>query len=224
MKRLSRAALLIALASTGPGLTAQDKDFLTTAEIEKLRVIQEIPERLQIYLTYAALRIDRLESTFKVEKVGRSGLIHDLLEEYGKIIEAIDNVTEDAFRKGRALESVAMVADAEKGMLAKLEAWREANPRDLARYEFVLQNAIDVTRDSIEINSADLKDRKRDALDRAVEEKKEREALMTPTAKEGAKQSEERKTEETEKTRKAPTLLRKGEKVGEKLEPKAKKK
>jgi hypothetical protein len=221
LRLISPAVLLAVLAAP-----TQDKDFLTASEIDQLRVTQAIPLRLQLYLKFAEQRLDRLDSTFKIEKAGRSALIHDLLDEFTKIVEAIDYVTEDTLKLGRELESVTVVAEAEKKMLERLAAYRAAAPRDMARYQFVLDNAIDTTRDSIEVNEQDLRDRKRDVLTRAEEERKLREAM---TAREGPKAAEAKaaegksepgkeakKDDEQKAPRKAPTLYRKGEKKEEK--------
>ena len=220
-----RACLCFMLAGAAPvAAPAQDKDFLTSTEIEVLRDTQEIPARLQLYLKFAEQRLDRLDATFKLTKAGRSGLLHDLLEQYGKIVDAIDAVVEDALRRDREIDSVALVAEAEKKMLVRLEAWRDSQPHDIARYQFVLDTAIDSTRDSIEMNQEDLKDRKRTVGTQDQKEKKEREAMRTSEApsKEGAKDAAT-KAEETKDPakapRKAPTLYKKGEKPEEKKQP-----
>ena len=41
-------------------------------------------------------------------------------------------------------------------MVTRLEKIRDAKPKDLARYEFALNDAIDTTQDSLELNQADL--------------------------------------------------------------------
>ena len=56
------------------------------------------------------------------EKPGRSALIHDTLEEYTHIIEAIDTVADDALvRKVQSRMGMKEVAAAEAEMLATLQ-------------------------------------------------------------------------------------------------------
>jgi hypothetical protein len=209
-----RRAVLVALFSFP---CQAQKDFLTPDEVDQLREAQEIPDRLKLYLGFASQRMDVLEQTFAQQKTGRSVLIHDLLEQYTGIIDAIDTVVDDAIRRGKSLEAIPQVAGAEKAMLARLEKWQESKPRDLGRFQFVLEQAIEATRDSIEMNSQDLKDRKREVLDKDTKEKKQREAEMTPEQLDQKKVEEQKKAaEEAKPARKAPTLRRKGEAPPEK--------
>jgi hypothetical protein len=136
-----------------------------------------------------------------------------LLEDYTKIIEAIDTVSDDALkRKVDLSEGTKAVAEGNKAMLAILEKVRDAEPKDIARYEFVLDQAIDTTRDSAELAQEDLQKRSTDVQDRATKEIQEREAMMRPEEV-AAKRQEEKKAAETK--RKVPTLRRKGEVVKE---------
>jgi hypothetical protein len=190
-------------------LGAQQRDFLTADEADQVRLTQEPNERLQLYLHFAKQRLDLIQQAVAQEKAGRSKLLHDLLEDYTKVIEAIDTVTDDALKRSADMSvGVKAVADAEKEMLAQLEKIRDAQPKDLARYQFVLDQAIDATKDSQEAAAQDLKERAHDVVAKEKEIKKERESLMDQRQVQ-AKRAEEKN--EAEQQRKVPTLRRKGE-------------
>lgn len=192
------------------GLFAE-RDFLTADEVDQVRLAQEPNMRLRLYLNFAEQRLKLLEQAIAQEKAGRSKLVHDLLEDYTNIIEAIDTVSDDALkRKVDISEGIKAVADTNPGMLARLEKIRESEPNDIARYQFVLDNAIDTTRDSAELAAEDLQKRSTDVQVRAKKEVEERESMMRPEEV-AAKRQEEKKAAETK--RKAPTLRRKGEVV-----------
>lgn len=188
---------------------AQQRDFLTADEADQVRLAQEPNERLKLYLHFAKQRLDLIQQATSQEKAGRSKLLHDLLEDYTHIIEAMDTVTEDALkRKVDVAFGVKAVADAEKEMLAQLEKVRDAQPKDIARYRFVLEQAIETTRDSQEMAMQDLTGRAQEVVAKEQQIKQQREELMDVRTLE-AKRAEEKK--EVEQTRKAPTLRRKGE-------------
>ena len=200
--RLLTCALLLSLA-----VSAQ-KDFLTADEADQIREMQEPNERLKLYLKFARPRIALVESFLSQEKAGRSSMIHEALDEYSKILEAIDTVSDDAIRRKVAIDVGAIeLVKSEKEMLARLEKLKSNKTRDFTRYEDALANAIENTGASIELAELDSQARTRDVLTKDQQQKKEREALMT------TKELEERKTEEkkVEPKKKAPTLRRKGE-------------
>ncbi len=186
------------------------RDFLTVDEGDQIREVQEPNERLKLYLKFSRIRIDMIKQAIAKEKAGRSGLIHDTLEDYTAIIEAIDKVAEDALkRKVDITEGMAVVAKAETEMTAALKKILDGNPKDLPRYEFALSTAIDTTNDSIELSQSDLKERTRDVEQVAAKQKKDREAMMSTKELEEKKVVEKKEGES--KQRKAPTLRRKGE-------------
>jgi hypothetical protein len=188
---------------------AQPRDFLTADEADQIREAQEPNLRLQLYLKFAKERIALINSLLSKEKAGRSAMVHDTIEDYTRIIEAIDTVSDDALKRGKAIEEgVAAVAAQEKEFLASLEKIRESDPKDISRYQFALDTAIDVTRDSAEIAQSDLGGRTTGVKLKAAEEKKKLEEMMSPTERE-QKRAEEKKEAATKK--KAPTLRRKGE-------------
>jgi len=137
-------------------------------------------------------------------------MVHDLLDEYSQIIDAIDTVSEDALgRKADISVGTKAVAGAEKEFLPVLEKIRDSQPTDLSRYEFVLTQAIEATSDSMDTAGEDLGKRSSEVADRLQKEKKKREAEMTPA------ELEAKKKEAKESTgRKKPTLLKPGETVG----------
>lgn len=194
-----------------PLLAAQEKDFLTGDEVDQVRLVQDRNDRLQLYMHFAKQRVDQVESLLKREKAGRSILVHDLLEEYTKIIEAADMVTDDALkRKVDVALGVKALAGAEKDLLARLEKVREAAPKDMGRYELALETAIETTKDSFELAQEDLAARGQGVIDRDAREKKERDALLSTKEQKEKAVAEKKETEEKGK-RKAPTLRRKGE-------------
>jgi hypothetical protein len=192
-------------------LAAQQRDFLTPDETDQLREVQEPNARLGLYSKWALLRLDEIEQMMASNKAGRAAFIHDLLEDYGHIVEAMDTVADDALRRKIAIDTgVTALTVSEKDMLTRLQKIRDAKPKDLARYEFVLADAIDTTQDSLELNQADLPGRAASVAAKEAKEKEERLATMTP-AEVKERKAEEKKTAPPKK--KGPTLMRPGEKL-----------
>ena len=193
----------------GATLLFGQRDFLTADEVDQVRLAQEPNVRLQLYLTFAQQRLLLIEQAIAQEKPGRSKFVHDLLEDYTKIIEAIDTVSDDALKRKVDLSlGIKAVADANKSMAERQEKIRATEPKDIARYEFALDQAIETTKDSAELAAEDLQKRSTDVQVRAKKEIDEREAMMRPEEV-AAKRQEEKKEVETK--RKVPTLRRKGE-------------
>ena len=200
------AVLLLAAA----GGAAQNRDFLSADEADQVREAQEPNLRLKLYLKFAKQRLDLVDQLLGREKAGRSAMIHDTLEDYTHLIEAIDTVADDALRRKVAIdEGMAAVAAAEKELAARLKKIEEAHPKDLARYDFALKNAIETTQDSADLSAEDLTARSAAVLEKEKKEKAELESMMP--SKEVAKKKDAEKKEEDSK-RKAPSLYKKGEK------------
>jgi hypothetical protein len=203
--------ILLCLALALP-LAAQKRDFLTADEIDQVRIAQEPNERLKLYVHFARQRLDQLQQLFASQKPGRSVLIHDLLDDYTQIIDAIDTVTDDALKRKVAVDlGVTAVAQAEKEMLPVLQKFSDSEPKDLSRYDLTLKQAIETTSDSLELAQEDLGARSTDVQKKAEREEKEIESVMQPKDLD-EKKAQEQKAETAQKNqKKAPTLLRKDE-------------
>jgi len=191
---------------------AQERDFLTADEVDQIREIQEPNARLKLYILFARQRLALLQQFLSQEKPGRSGLIHDTLEQYTHIIEAIDTVADDALvRKAQLDVGMKEVATAEAEMLATLQKVEDSAPKDLARYEFALKNAIDTTTDSKELSEEDLHKRTGDVVAEEKKEKQDRKALATAEDKKAKKSPEDKPGVIKAGDRKPPTLYKPGE-------------
>jgi hypothetical protein len=216
-----RALLLMVLATAT--LFAQ-RDFLTSDEADQIRNIQEPNERMKLYVHFAKQRLDQVRQLLSKDKPGRSALIHDLLEDYTKIVDAIDAVADDALQHRKAINvGITVVSASEKEILAQLQKIADAKPKDIDRFDFVLRDAMQATEDSLDLNVVDLGKRAVDVEAKEKSEKAARKAAMTPEeplppgAKKpaetaGAQTADAQPTDATPK-RKPPTLLRPGEKI-----------
>ena len=185
------------------------RDFLTSDEANQIRNIQEPNERAVLYLHFAKQRLDQISQLMAKEKTGRSALIHDLLEDYGKIVDAISAVTDDGLRRHIDLtKGYQAIAREDKENLEQLQKIADSQPKDLARFEFALMEAIDATTDSYTDAKITPQDRAAEAAEREKQAKEQRLASLTPEEAAAEKAANQKKAEEKKK---APTLLRPGE-------------
>ena len=209
---MRRALIIAAMSACAAAAFGQQQDFLTADEIDQVREAQDPNDRLKLYTDFARQRIDQVQQLMKDQKPGRAGMVHDLLEQYNQIIDAIDTVADDALqRKHDIAPGMKAVADAEKGFLPSLQKMRDSAPPDLNRYEFILGQAIDTTRDSLEASTEDLGKRSAEVAQRENREKKEREGMLQPKDLEQKKAAEAKQAADEKNKRKKPTLLKKGE-------------
>jgi hypothetical protein len=189
-----------------------ERDFLTADEANQIRETAQDPNaRLKLYVHFAKQRLDMVKSLLAKDKAGRSILVHDALDDYAHIIDAIDDVIDDALKHQAELKiGLNLVQSGEAQMLADLEKIRDNPPKDMARYDFSLKQAIETTSDSLDLAKEDLGKRSADIKAKDEREKKEVESL-SQTKDVDEKKAAEKKQEDTQKKRKVPTLRRPGE-------------
>ena len=209
-RRLAFSLAVLGAALLSVALFAQDRDFLTPNEADQVREVQEPSERLQLYIHFAKQRMDLAEQYLAKDQPGRSIFIHNALEDYSRIIEAIDSVSDDALRHKLAIDKglIAVIA-AEKDFLEQLKKIENSNPRDLDRYKFALDDAIDTTSDSRDLALSDSTKRSAELAASDAREKKGRESVMTTKELSERKKAAE---QQDEQKKKVPSLLKPGEK------------
>src|ERR1700744_4600683 len=117
-----------------------DHDFLSDTEIDQVRQVQEPVARIKLYLLFAKQRLDQLQSTMARNRPGRSGEVRQLLEDYTSILDAINEVSDDALhRRNDVTTAPALIADSEKKFLDQLEKVQASSPNDLDVYDFELK-------------------------------------------------------------------------------------
>jgi hypothetical protein len=207
-------SVLLGLTLLLPLAAQRERDFLTADEADQVRLAQDPNARLKLYLHFCRQRLDLLQKMFASQKPGRSALIHDTLDDYSQIIEAIDIVSDDALKRQVFVDDgISAVASTEREMLKALNKFAATQAKDYSRYEFALKQAIDTTQDSLDLAQEDLYTRSTRVQEKAEEQKKEIEAQMQPKDKE-EKAAEEQKAPTTDqKKRKPPTLLQPGEQI-----------
>jgi hypothetical protein len=204
--------LLLVLMMTTP-LAAQGRDFLTADEVDQIREAQEPNDRVALYAKFARVRLDMVKSLLAKDKAGRSVMIHDALDDFSKIVDAIDDVTDQALARHADLKKgMISVSNMEREALPMLRKIRDSRPKDLERYEFVLKTAIETASDSMEMADGDLDKRGREAEAREDREKRAIKDSMTPAEKAEAQKEEQKAEAQKEQQKKAPTLMRPGEK------------
>lgn len=204
------AVLVIALCAAASLWAQEDRDFLTPDEADQIRQAQEPNDRLLLYVKFARQRMDLLQQYLSKEKPGRSIFIHNTIEDYSHIIEAIDTVADDALKHKRLIDKgMIAVLSAEKDFIDQLNKIQDSEPKDFDRYKFVLAQAIDTTTDSRELGMEDSNKRGAALQAEDAKEKQQREAMMP--SKEVQERKKDADTQEQPK-KKIPSLYRPGEK------------
>jgi len=211
MKTLAWFVLTAALCGTAA--LAQQRDFLTADEVDQIKIAQEPNARMVLYARFARERVDMVKNLLGKDKAGRSLMIHDALDDYARIIDALDDVADDALqRKIDIKQGLAAASKIEKEALPLLQKIKDNPPKDMERFEFALRDAIDTTNDSLDPTHQDVDKRTQVVEAREAKEKKDVRDSMTPTEREAKRAEDQKAADAEDKKTKAPTLYRPGEK------------
>ena len=208
--------VLACIAVAAVGVSAWQRDFLNADEIDQIREAQEPNLRLKLYADVAKARIDLVKNMLSKDKPGRSGMIHDALEDYSKILDAIDTVADGAAAKKTDIKpGLTIVANMYKALLPELKKIEDSHPKDVDRYDFALTQAVETTNDSLDLANEDLGKRGRDVEAKQDKAKKTMQGDMAPAggvkAAEDKKKADDADSTDDKPKRKPPTLMRPGE-------------
>ncbi len=149
--KVPRTLLAVCLLLAGPLLSQQRKEFLSPTEIDLVREAQEPADRVKLYVKFAQVRLDAMDKELEGNSADRGVNIHDLLYEYGRIIDAIDDQADLAITKRALLrKGLELAVKEEPHFVKRLQALEAKNPKDIEEYRFILRQALETTQDSLE--------------------------------------------------------------------------
>src|SRR5713226_4764296 len=129
MRRLIVCAILVLLAAPAGSLRAQKTATLTDDEEDRLREAQDPSQRIELYLDFAQVRLDRFEGfrSQSLNPVYDNGAYLDaLLDQYIALNDELKNWIDDQYQRN---------GDMRKGLRALLER----GPRQLEMLEHIRQ-------------------------------------------------------------------------------------
>ena len=147
-------ALLMSLAPPARTAGAQKPDYLSDEEEEKVRDAQEPSERIEIYLTLAQTRLDRLED-FRSKPMDpqydNGAYIDHLLDEYISITEDLKNWIQDQYdRRGDMREGLRNVLKMGPKQLEELRRIQQSPDAYAADHAKSLREAQDDFTDALD--------------------------------------------------------------------------
>jgi hypothetical protein len=155
---LAVLALSCCLCTLKPAV-AQEREPLNDKEIDELReAAMEPVKRLKLYIMFSGerlLNIDNLQGNNKAENRGQQ--IHDLLQDFGTLIDEMDDNIDEYARRGQDMRKVLPdVIQSETEFQTKLRTLQQSSVNDpkaaqeARAYNFALQDAMDSVRGSLE--------------------------------------------------------------------------
>jgi len=154
MKHSWRIFVLLTFLSTfssaAPSRAAQDKDYLTALEADKIRDAETSNERIKLFLTFAEDRLKKFQYELEHPSQNRHPeMLNSLLNAYiGCVDDAADLIQLGIEKQENIRQGVDLMASRTKDFLPILEKL-SANGPELEIYKDNLQDAIEGTRDAM---------------------------------------------------------------------------
>lgn len=179
------AAVLASLLLLASALSAQTKrrDALNDTEIDQLRETAQEPEkRLPLLVDFARARLAAIEQIRQDPRFAdeRPQRIHDLLEDFGQVMDELsDNLDDFAGKKMDLRKPLAKVIEGASEFQLKLRSLKESTDagggasKEGAVYRFVLQDDTESVNSTLD-DARKLLDEQNQAIKEAKEAKKKR--------------------------------------------------
>jgi hypothetical protein len=147
-------ALLMSLTAPGMTARAQKPDYLSDEEEDKIRDAQEPSERIEVYLTLAQTRLDRIgefRSRPMDPQYDNGAYINHLLDEYISLTDELKNWIQGQYdRRGDMRKGLRKVLEMGPKQLADLRRIQESPDAYAADYAKSLHDAKDDFTDALD--------------------------------------------------------------------------
>jgi hypothetical protein len=201
-------ALLLPLAAPAMTALAQKPDYLSDEEEDKIRDAQEPSERIEVYLTLAQRRLDRIEE-FRSKPMDpqydNGAYIDHLLDEYISLTDDLKNWIQDQYdRRGdmrKGLQKVLAMGPKQLNDLQRIQGSPDAYAADYAKS---LRDAKDDFTDALDGATKALGDQVKMFGELKQEEQADAQSEKARTKEEKKRSKEEEKLRKKERKRNPP--------------------
>ena len=202
------AALLISITLPAAAAQAQKPDYASDEEEDKIRDAQDPSDRIEVYLTLAQSRLDRI-TTFRSNPMDpqydNGAYIDSLLDQYISITDDLKNWIQDQYdRKADMRKGLQKALDLGPKQLADLRRIQEKPDAYSADYAKSLRDAQDDFTDALDGATKALGDQVKMFGELKQEEKAEAQAEKARTKEEKKRSKEEEKLRKKERKQNPP--------------------
>lgn len=144
------ALVLALIAPPVPAAAAQDKDYLSAVEADKIRDAETVNDRIKLFLTFADDRLKKFQYELEHPSANRHGdMLNSLLNAYvGCVDDAADLIQLGLEKQDNIRQGIDLMASRAKDFIAALEKISAEGP-DRELYKENLDDAIEGTRDAM---------------------------------------------------------------------------